>query len=307
MKLAFQIFCLFLFAGLVFGQETWDLNSNSTAMPDQNSQFNLMTFNIRYQNWRDGLNWWLFRRSLVVDVINTYSPDILCLQEAELPQAEYILKNTQRSYVAFGMSRTTNIGDESTRILVDPNVFSISSHETYWLSDTPEVVGSTSYGNSNARTATQITLTHKKTGKSLVVTNTHLDHESEIARIKGVEQILDTVQKKVPGNYIARNLIAGDFNNAFNDAQEIKLMEAAGFSDTYFELHKTRPATFHRFTGDAEANFPSKIDHIWRKGALKPINSAIITTAYLGGRYPSDHFPIVCTLELLEDTVILPN
>lgn len=291
MKLTFQIsiLCLFLYGGQAFS-----FLENKPESSSGSSQFKVMTFNIRYKTIKDGVNRWMFRRSLVVDVIDAYSADILCLQEAQPSQVDYILKKTKRRYVAYGVVRSRSKEDESTKILVNPNVFSVKSDKTFWLSDQPDVVGSTSYGNEIPRIATQITLVHKKTGKSLVVTNTHLDHQSESARIKGVEQIVETLKR------YRRILVVGDFNNQRNDAQEIKVMESEGYSDTYFELHNTRPATFHKFKGDAEAIFPSKIDHIWRKGDLKPISAHIIKTkSQFFNRYPSDHFPVTCTLELL--------
>ncbi|MEZ4579373.1 MAG: hypothetical protein R2875_15590 [Desulfobacterales bacterium] len=37
----------------------------------------IMTFNLRFENDRDGDNSWVNRRRMVVDIINRYQPDIL--------------------------------------------------------------------------------------------------------------------------------------------------------------------------------------------------------------------------------------
>ena len=257
------------------------------------SQFQIMTFNIRYGTALDGFNSWPFRRSLLAQVINSYSPDILCLQEALQFQIDYILEKSHRTYAAFGLGRESNLKGESTKILIDPFVFKIVEETTYWLSDTPDVPGSKSYGNNLPRIATRATLVHKASGKSFVLTNTHLDHQSVEARIKGAEQIANS-------SIYDRIIVTGDFNNLNNNAsEELKVMERNGFSDTYFELYGTKPATYHEFTGNAERVLDAKIDYIWRKGNLKPISATIIRAKSPLNRYPSDHFPVICTFDLV--------
>ncbi|MEZ4604734.1 MAG: hypothetical protein R2861_15425 [Desulfobacterales bacterium] len=47
----------------------------------------IMTFNLRFENDRDGDNSWVNRRRMVVDIINRYQPDILGTQEGEMEPA----------------------------------------------------------------------------------------------------------------------------------------------------------------------------------------------------------------------------
>ena len=51
------------------------------ASPDADAGVRVMSFNIRYGTARDGANAWPNRRELVFDVIRTFEPDILGLQE----------------------------------------------------------------------------------------------------------------------------------------------------------------------------------------------------------------------------------
>ena len=50
----------------------------------------IMTFNLRFENDRDGDNSWANRRRMVVDIINRYQPDILGTQEGKWNQLAYL-------------------------------------------------------------------------------------------------------------------------------------------------------------------------------------------------------------------------
>ena len=258
-------------------------------------EIRVMTFNIRYGSAADGLNSWPFRRSFLAKVIKKSLPDILGLQEAEESQVAYILKSLDcLPYISIGTGRGKDEKGESTRILVNSLRFSVESSGTFWLSDTPDVPGSTSYGNHLPRIATWAHLKeHGENGTGLTIVNTHLDHESQSARIKGVQQILDWISLHAVRNPV---IVTGDFNNEADDSEEIQLMEKFGFSDIHFELHGERPATFHEFTGDAESLSLPKIDFIWQKGDLEAVSSSIIKSRSFFGQYPSDHFPILSSI-----------
>ena len=45
-------------------------------------ELNVMSFNIRRGTAKDGRNHWIFRRSMVHEVLSYYRPDVLGLQEA---------------------------------------------------------------------------------------------------------------------------------------------------------------------------------------------------------------------------------
>lgn len=50
----------------------------------------IMTFNLRFENDRDGPNSWVFRRDLVIQLINRYAPSIPGTQEGTCSQIWYL-------------------------------------------------------------------------------------------------------------------------------------------------------------------------------------------------------------------------
>ena len=63
------------------------------------------------------------------------------------------------------------------------------AHDHFWLSDTPEVVGSSTWGNANRRMVTWVKFRDLATAKEFYHFNTHLDHEVQTARERGAALI----------------------------------------------------------------------------------------------------------------------
>ena len=79
----------------------------------------------------------------------------------------------------------------------------------FWLSNTPEVVGSASWGNSVKRMVTWVRFRDLKTNKEFYFWNTHFDHRSQPSREKSAQLILNRVKAlktKLPV------ILVGDFN-----------------------------------------------------------------------------------------------
>ena len=62
------------------------------AAPPVSAQvtFDVMTFNVRTANGRDGENAWPKRKDLVVETIERFAPQVVGLQEALDAQTEYL-------------------------------------------------------------------------------------------------------------------------------------------------------------------------------------------------------------------------
>ena len=65
----------------------------------------VMTFNLRFENDRDGDNAWVHRRERVVKIINRYQPSILGTQEGKWSQLMY-LRDQLPGYEIFIPGRT---------------------------------------------------------------------------------------------------------------------------------------------------------------------------------------------------------
>ncbi|MFW5653521.1 MAG: endonuclease/exonuclease/phosphatase family protein [Planctomycetota bacterium] len=114
----------------------------------------VMSFNIRYGTARDGDNAWPHRRDLVTNLICENGGDIIGLQEALAFQIAEILQACPK-YTRIGVGRDDGRDrGEFTAILFDRSKWLPVEFDTFWLSDTPDVVASTSWGNSIPRICT---------------------------------------------------------------------------------------------------------------------------------------------------------
>jgi endonuclease/exonuclease/phosphatase family metal-dependent hydrolase/dienelactone hydrolase len=264
-----------------------------------------MTFNIRYDNAGDGENRWSERRDLVVKTIADYGPDVLGLQEALKHQLDYVLEKLPR-YESLGVGRDDGeAAGEFSALLYDPKRFECLESGTFWLSDTPTVPGSRSWGNGIPRICTWARLRDLASERVLLVYNAHLDHRNQPSRHKGLELIAARAAGELGGESedgdaspraAAGLVVMGDFN-ASELSNEIRFILAAksiGVVDTYRVLHRGAKyaGTFNGFEGTADG---AKIDYVLANGALEVVEAAIVRE-HDAGRYPSDHFPVTATL-----------
>ncbi|HEU4830254.1 MAG TPA: endonuclease/exonuclease/phosphatase family protein [Gemmatimonadales bacterium] len=260
----------------------------------------VMTFNIRYGTADDGANSWPFRRNLVFDVIRDYRPDLLGVQEALRGQLDEI-GTAVPGYTELGVGRDDGrTAGEYSAILFRHGRYEPLDSGTFWFSDTPDVPGSTSWGNRITRIATWARLRDVTTGGTFVVYNLHLDHESQPSRERSAELLATRLARHDDEPVI----VMGDFNSGeanpayrfLTGAGELSpgTVSSPRLRDTYRVAHPadTLAGTFNGFTG---ARGGDKIDHILVSGAWTIIDAAIVTTS-AAGRFPSDHFPVTAII-----------
>jgi len=252
----------------------------------------LMTFNIRYGLADDGENHWDNRKSLVIDRIKTFDPDLLGIQECRDDfQAEFIKSNLQ-DYEFHGVRRAID-GEtalEMAPVLFKKSTFQLIQKGCFWLSETPNVLGSKSWGGTFPRTATWAKFVHNATGKFFFFLNTHFDYEpsaiGESARI-----LREWIDQYISGKPL---IVTGDFNADKNSSAYRQLTGDGTLRDTYSLTHPTDPAagTFH---GYGQASDP--IDWMLVSNHFEVI-TAEIDHYHKGDLYPSDHYPVTATLQL---------
>lgn len=251
----------------------------------------LMTFNIRYGLADDGENRWDNRKSLVIDRIQAFDPDLLGMQECRDDfQAEFIKSNLPE-YEFYGVPRA-NDGEtalEMAPILFKRSDFQLVRKGCFWLSETPQAVGSKSWGGTFPRTATWTELTHRVSGKTLIFLNTHFDYEpsaiDESARLLKAWITENTANSPL--------LVTGDFNTDKNSSAYRHLTDDGILQDIYRAgaPNTTNEGTFH---GYGLANDP--IDWMLASSHFE-ITHAEIDRYHEGGLYPSDHYPVIANLE----------
>ena len=250
----------------------------------------VMSFNIRYGTAADGPDAWPARRDLLFDVVREAAPDVLGLQEAlrgQLDELHAALPGYGEAGVGRDDGRTAG---EYAAILFRADRFVFAQSGNFWLSDTPEVPGSRSWGNVVPRICTWVRLEDRASRRPVYVLNVHLDNVSAASRERGVALLVARIPR------IARDapvVVTGDFNAGEDDAA-VAAMREAGFVDTYRVLHPADTAvnTYHAFRGTAVG---PKVDYVFASPRWRALEAAIVRTTR-AGRYPSDHFPVTASL-----------
>lgn len=251
----------------------------------------VMTFNIRYGTAPDGENVWPNRQDMVLNVIREQQPVILGMQEAQRDQLDQIL-DAFPNYSAVGVGREQDGAGEYSPLVYDRKRFDVLESETFWLSDTPTVRASKSWGNEITRICTWARLLDRTNNQVIRVYNTHWDHVSQPSRLKSGALIASRLREAAKNEPV---IVMGDFNVDANNPAREPLAEV-GLRDSFAEVHpqQANDGTFHAFTGKSNSG---KIDAILVSQQWQVIDAAIIKTER-EGRFPSDHFPVTATLRL---------
>jgi endonuclease/exonuclease/phosphatase family metal-dependent hydrolase len=253
----------------------------------------VMTFNIRYDNPDDGPNRWPLRRDMAVGVIQRFAADFVGFQEP-VPGQVADLRKSLPDYRMIGRSRDADPAKgEAVPIFYRDKRWQLDEkqHGVFWLSDTPQTPGSTSWGNTLPRVVTWGRFIDRQSGRALYVYNTHFDHSSETARRKSAALLARRIADR---EHREPAIVMGDFNAGESSAALAHLIGQASDSpikliDTFRAVHpdEKQVGTFHDFRG---GNDGEKIDYILTTAGAT-VRSADILRDHRGDRYPSDHYP----------------
>jgi endonuclease/exonuclease/phosphatase family metal-dependent hydrolase len=256
-----------------------------------------MTFNLRYINSSDtGDKAWSSRREASAELIRKDAPDFVGTQEAFREMLDD-LRQRVPGYAEIGVGRDDGkTKGEYSAILYREAAWEVKESGTFWLSDTPEVAGSTSWGNTVTRICTWGRFRSKATGRELYVFNTHFDHQSQPARGKGAALVMQRVAGRASQ---APVIVTGDFNAAPDNSAIAAMRQGPPtLTDAWAAVNKdAKPAesgTFHNFSGRRDG---SRIDYIFASAEFTATDAAILNEAK-DGKWPSDHYPVRATLTL---------
>jgi endonuclease/exonuclease/phosphatase family metal-dependent hydrolase len=248
-----------------------------------------MTFNLRYASEQPP-HAWSTRRPLVANVIRNHTPDVIGTQEGLYSQIIDIAGDLP-DYDWIGQGRAGGTQDEYCAIFYRRDRFDRVAEGHFWLSDTPDVVGSMTWGNRYRRMTTWVRLKDHQTSRTLLVVNTHWDHEVAEARQKSAELI----RRRLTGFPADEPLLVlGDFNCAAGQSTPFAtLLKGTGLVDTWEAARDRRPSlpvnTYHAYRGIIDVG--ERIDWVLARRPLI-VNTTEIVTAGKAGQWPSDHFPV---------------
>lgn len=254
----------------------------------------VLSYNIRYGTAQDGDHVWPNRRALVIDLLRDHAPQLIGIQEALRFQLDEIGAALPR-YREVGVGRSDGkTAGEYAAILVDTARFRIIGEGTFWFSDTPEVPGSMHWGNRITRISSWARLVDRLTADTVRIYNVHWDHESQPSRERSAALLLERMATDAGPN--DRLLLTGDFNaDETNPAFQALLADRrVPLRDSFRTLHPDAAVvgTFNGFRGDLGGG---KIDAVL-VGEGWEVVQAGIDRRWVGGRWPSDHFPVVAVV-----------
>jgi endonuclease/exonuclease/phosphatase family metal-dependent hydrolase len=268
-------------------------SASAATPPGGTDALGVMTYNLRYANENEG-EAWSTRRALVTACIRTVAPDVIGTQEglyrqlcdvaADLPEFQWI-----------GLGRQGGSRDEFTAVFFRATRLKPLEYDHFWLSDTPEVIGSMTWGNRYRRMLTWVRFRDLRTQREFYLWNTHFDHEVQEARIKSAALIRARVAQLDSALPV---LLVGDFNADAETNEVHSRFVSDGFLQDAWTMAASRRGGL-RGTFNGFGTFPGlgRIDWILVRGPVS-IPEIEVVEAADGARFPSDHFPVVARVQL---------
>ena len=254
----------------------------------------VMTYNLKFAS-DDPPNAWPVRRPLVREVIRQHSPDVIGTQEGLYGQLKEIATDLPE-YEWIGTGREGGSRGEFAAVFYRRARFEPLAYDHFWLSSTPETVGSNTWGGKWPRMVTWVKFLDRQTKREFFLWNTHFANDSQSAREESAKLLreriaaLDTTLPVV---------LTGDFNAAAAANPAYHVLTRDGFlTDTWLMAKERKGDGLNTSNGfKAIRREGVRIDWILTRGALAA-DAIEIATFSRDGQFPSDHFPVVTRLRM---------
>ncbi|NNM29303.1 MAG: endonuclease/exonuclease/phosphatase family protein [Akkermansiaceae bacterium] len=251
----------------------------------------IVTYNIRNDNAGDqGGRDWQQRKAALTAYLRGTGAGIIGLQEVKHNQLQDVEKDLPgHAYVGVGRDDGKTRGEYSP-IFYDKKTWKPDPAQggTFWLSDTPEVPKSMTWGNRYPRICTWarlIGIAKPVQGKAIYVYNTHWDHQSQPSRVKSAELMLETVKSRTHKKDPV--ILMGDFN-ATTDNPAIKSLLDSGL---VVDHGKKQTSTSSRWKEDLVPGL--RIDHVFTSPGIREAVLTVESAPGAEGHAASDHHPVV--------------
>jgi endonuclease/exonuclease/phosphatase family metal-dependent hydrolase len=256
-------------------------------------EINVLTYNIRFASFDSGPQNWDQRKEGVITLLKGH--DFIGLQEVLPVQMDDIKASLGNDYGYIFRSREEDpTKGEGSPVLYNKTRWALISSEVFWLSDTPEVIGSNTWGAAFNRIVSYGFFRDYITGNQVLVINTHFDHISQPAREKSIKLILEKFKVSIP---LIPVIFMGDLNVTPENPVYGVIVSSSLLTDSYLSVNKDEnnsAATFHGWKPETPVN---RIDYIFISPFLETISSEVIHYQ-MNSMYPSDHFPVKSILKI---------
>ena len=258
------------------------------------TSLSVMTFNMRYDNPEDGQNNWRFRRERIAGVIKAQEVDVLGTQEL-LSNQFNDLSGLLTGYQGVGVGRLDGAeSGEYCAVCFRKDRCTRLDSGTFWLSETPDVVGSLGWDGACERIATWVVL-RDRDGRELFFIDTHLDHVGQVARDEGVSLLMKRIETLSGGRPV---ILTGDFNSEPGSSVVAHVQKDGVLRDAK-AIAAQRSGTdwsFSDFGQIPEAERPL-LDYIFVSGDIEAVRYEVLPDTFDGG-YVSDHAPVMAVVKI---------
>ena len=311
-KLAFAVV---LAAGVVAGC----MKGVLSEVPESASRMlRVGSYNIRNGFGDKGTpNAWECRKGDLAALLRRLDLDVFGLQEVYAEQADY-LKDSLPQYEMVGVHRDDGVRKgEASPVFYRKDRLAALKSGTFWLSDTPDVPGSKSWGTAYTRICTWALLKDCRTGRAFCFANTHTDHKSALARKEGMLLIIRRMREFAPAG--TPIVFTGDHNCCETD-EPAKAVSAI-LNDSLYVSEKPPVGPWRTYNGwkwldkeytaaeamklvpdvrnEKKGGCGFRIDYIYVSDGIRVMSHETHADVRPGTKlYPSDHFPVSAVIIL---------
>lgn len=229
-----------------------------------------------------------YREPLMIAQLEECGADSMGFQEANLEWLLY-LKEDLENYSYVGVPRTDgDVLGEASPIFYRSDKYDAVESGTFWLSKTPDKVGSRDWASAYPRVCTWVLLENKETKERYVHLNTHLDHISEKARTEQIKVVLSKVNEFIDEYPV---VLTGDFNGTVGTDMYNEAVSVLNDSRV------TAPVTSDKFTYHNYGTAQELIDFIFVSDKVTPLVYHVIDDK-INNAYLSDHYGLYADLKL---------
>lgn len=240
------------------------------------------------------------RRPIMKEVLTPYDADCMGFQEVTWRWKEWLGEDfagyTQRGIMRYGDNYAGSASNELDLLMYKTDKFNEIKSETIWLSDTPYIEASKTWGGTNPCTFVYALLEIKETGENIAHFTTHYSHDSEEAQIKAGAQmsefIINFMEKNQQNGHTIPIYATGDYNILPESEGYMSMCEALTDPITIAK-EKVGENTFPSWNHD-EGEYglepTRRIDFCFVNAASMVVDKYEVIRGTVNGIPPSDHY-----------------
>lgn len=234
------------------------------------------------------------RRPVMKEVLTPYDADSMGFQEVTWRWKEWLKEDypgyTQVGIMRYGDNYKGNASNELDLLMYKTDKFELIRQETIWLSDTPYVEASKTWGGTNPCTFVYAHLKLKSTGEEIVHFTTHFSHDSDEAKTKSGPQMSQFIYDYMQKYGDLAIYATGDYNidpnhSSYNDMTSV-------LQDPYYvakEKYGYNTGGALDIEGGYLKEASSRIDFIFINNSAMIVDKYEVIDKNINGIQPSDH------------------